>query len=131
MIAVLYVVLILAGCVGHQASAPSQPVPSTQQRVEASSAIGFASRQKLLEHYQKHGSEFGSITIEEYLRKAQAMRDQSVGGDLLEFVRTDGVVTRFDRSTGAFIAFNSNGTLRTFFKPNAGESYFLRQRNRD
>jgi pyocin large subunit-like protein len=130
-IAVLYVVLTFAGCLDHRASAPSQTVPSTQQRAEASSTIGFASHQKLLEHYQKHGSEFGSITIDEYLRQAQVLRDQSVGGDLLKFVRTDGVVTRFDRSTGAFIAFNSDGTIRTYFKPNAGESYFLRQRNRD
>ena len=130
-IAVLYVVLSLAGCLDHQSSAPSQTVPSTQQRAEVSSTIGFASQQKLLEHYQKHGSEFGSITIDEYLRQAQAMRDHAVGGDVLEFVRTDGVVTRFDRSTGAFIAFNSDGTIRTYFKPNAGESYFLRQRNRE
>lgn len=130
-IAVLVVVLTFAGCLDHQVSAPSQPVSSTQQRAGASSNIGFASHQKLLEHYQKHGSEFGSITIDEYLSKAQAMRDQSVGGNLLEFVRADGVVTRYDRSAGAFIAFESDGTIRTFFKPNAGETYFLRQRNRE
>ena len=130
-IAVLFVVLTFAGCLDHQASAPSQTVPSTQQRAGVSSNIGFSSQQKLLEHYQKHGSEFGSITIDEYLSKAQAMRDQPAGGDLLEFVRADGVVTRYDRSTGAFIAFNSDGTIRTYFKPNAGESYFLRQRNRE
>ena len=130
-IAVLFVVLTFAGCLDHQPSAPSQTAPSTQQRAEESSLIGFASRQRLLEHYQKHGNEFGSITIDEYLRQAQVMRDQPVGGDLLEFVRADGVVTRYDRSTGAFIAFNSDGTIRTYFKPNAGESYFLRQRNRD
>src|SRR5258705_9764612 len=85
-IAVLVIVLTFAGCLDHQASAPSQPVPSTQPRSEASSTIGFSSHQKLLEHYQKHGNEFGSITIDEYLSKAQAMRDQPVGGDLLEFV---------------------------------------------
>jgi len=96
----------------------------------ARSAAGFASRQKLLEHYQKHGREFGAISIEEYLRLAQDLRDRPAGGDVLEAVRADGVVTRFDRATGAFIAFNPQLTIRTYFKPNAGESYFRRQAQR-
>ena len=48
----------------------------------------------------------------------------------LEAVRRDGVATRFDRDTGAFIAFNTDGTIRTFFKPNDGERYFRRQAER-
>lgn len=58
------------------------------------------------------------------------MRDRAAGGDLLEFTRADGVITRYDRVTGAFLAFNGDGTIRTYFKPNAGEQYFLRQRDR-
>ena len=42
----------------------------------------------------------------------------------------DGVVTRFDRQTGAFIAYNPNGVIRTFFKPNDGERYYRRQAER-
>jgi len=41
------------------------------------------------------------------------------------------VVTRFDRTSGAFLAFNSDGVIRTFFKPNDGERYFRRQAERD
>jgi pyocin large subunit-like protein len=58
------------------------------------------------------------------------MRDRPVGGDLLEFTRADGVITRYDRDSGAFLAFDADGTIRTYFKPNAGERYFLRQRDR-
>jgi pyocin large subunit-like protein len=110
-----------------------QPPTSSQanQPQSVRTAIGFASRQKLQEHYEKHGAEFGSITIDEYLRQAQTMRDRTPGGSLLEFTRTDGVITRYDRDTGAFIAFDSDGTIRTYFKPNAGERYFERQRYRD
>jgi pyocin large subunit-like protein len=110
-----------------------RPTSTTPPHAAAPSAwanIGFASRERLLEHYQKHGAEFGAVTIEEYLRQAQALRDSPVGGSVLEAVRSDGVTTRFDRSTGAFIAFNSDGTIRTCFKPNNGENYFRRQQQR-
>ena len=93
--------------------------------------VGFASRARLDEHYRKHGAEFGDITREEYLRRAQALRDAPAGGAVLEAVRRDGVVTRFDRKSGAFIAFNANGVIRTYFRPNDGERYFRRQLERD
>lgn len=106
----------------------SDAQPRGAQRVRTE--IGFASRRKLIEHYEKHGREFGSITQDEYLRLAQEMRDRAAGGDLLEAKRADGVITRFDRRTGAFLAFNPDLTIRTFFKPNAGENYFRRQARR-
>jgi hypothetical protein len=56
--------------------------------------------------------------------------DQASGTTILEAVRTDGVVTRFDRTSGAFLAVNRNGTIRTFFRPNDGERYFHRQKER-
>ena len=105
----------------------SFPSPTRDARTE----IGFASHERLIEHYRKHGPEFGSITLDEYLRRAQSLRDSAVGGNVLEVVRSDGVITRFDRATGAFIAFNSDGTIRTFFRPNAGEAYFRRQSERE
>jgi hypothetical protein len=89
--------------------------------------IGFVDARRLEEHYAKHGAEFGHITKQDYLRQAQLLRDARVGGPVLETVRADRVATRFDRQTGAFIAFNPNGTIRTFFKPNDGERYYRRQ----
>ena len=95
------------------------------------SAVGFANRDRLEEHYRKHGDEFGDVSQQDYLRQAQALRDAPAGGSILESVRRDGVVTRFDRRSGAFIAFNANGVIRTFFRPNDGERYFHRQLERD
>ena len=92
--------------------------------------IGFASQQKLVDHYRKHGPEFGAITMEQYLRKAQALRDRQGGETILEDVRPDGVVTRFDRASGDFIAFNENGVIRTYFRPDDGEAYYRRQLRR-
>jgi pyocin large subunit-like protein len=61
---------------------------------------------------------------------AQELRDRPIDGSVLEAARSDGVVTRFDRASGAFLAFNRDRTIRTFFKPNDGEAYFRRQLNR-
>jgi pyocin large subunit-like protein len=93
-------------------------------------SVGFADARRLDEHFEKHGGEFGRITKQDYLRQAQLLRDAKVGDPILETIRKDGVTTRFDRQTGAFIAFNPNGVIRTFFKPNAGESYYRRQAQR-
>lgn len=127
--------LMLGGCSrGGPTSEAGSSVPadvgSQSPTRTARSQIGFASRERLVEHYQKHGREFGTITMQEYLLRAQELRDRWVGGDVLEIVRADRVVTRFERSSGSFIAFNPDGTIRTFFKPNQGETYFRRQGQR-
>jgi pyocin large subunit-like protein len=91
---------------------------------------GFRSRKQFDEHFAKHGREFGNISQEEYLHRAQALRDAPVGGPILEAVKAGGVITRFDRRTGAFGAYNADRTIRTFFIPNNGERYFHRQATR-
>jgi hypothetical protein len=115
------------------ASEPASTTPNTAPRASGgiSRRNGFRSRDALDDHFAKHGAEFGARSAAEYLALAQALRDTIAGGDILEIVRTtDGVVSRFDRRTGAFVAFDRNGTLRTFFRPNDGEAYFQRQAKR-
>lgn len=67
---------------------------------------------------------------EEYLRRAQALRDTPAGGPVLEADKPGGVITKFDRRSGAFGAYNADRTIRTFFIPNDGEGYFRRQARR-
>lgn len=115
-----------------QESAPSVSVlPDKGTPLLSRPDIGFATPQKLQDHFQKHGKEFGEITREEYLRMAQELRDRPAGREILEAVRRDGVMTRFDRKSGAFLACNPDGTIRTFFKPKDGEKYFRRQARRN
>lgn len=133
----------------NKPTAPEQPATRVEERipdnreehranrkdsrtthVALDSRVGFASKQKLTQHYQKHGAEFGEISLEEYLRIAQTLRDRPTSGDLLEHRRADGIATRYEKSTGTFIAFNPDKTIRTCFKPNDGEAYFDRQKNR-
>ena len=129
--------LIGAGC-RHSNSPATTQTPRRQASAGKGQAgapavqpeVGFATRRKFLDHYEKHGAEFGSISREECLRQAQILRDSPVEGDILEARRADGVITRFDRKTGAVLAFNPDLTIRTYFRPNDGEKYFRRQSKR-
>jgi pyocin large subunit-like protein len=98
--------------------------PATDNRRDTP---GFTNHAHLVEHFEKHGAEFPGLTIDTYLQAAQTLRDAPAGGDILELRRSDGVVTRFDKQSGAFLAANRDGTIRTFFRPNDGEAYFRRQ----
>ncbi len=113
---------------GGEESASGSAASSTDTSIQ--SDIGFRSTRKLEEHYVKHGREFGDISQDEYLRRAQILRDRPAGGPILEDVRRDGVVTRFDKDGGSFLAANADRTIRTFFRPNDGEEYFRRQARR-
>lgn len=103
---------------------------STATAIITRPEIGFRSAERLDEHYRKHSGAFGSVSRDEYLRLAQTLRDRPAGGAVRQAVRRDGVITRFDRVSGAFIAFDPDGVIRTFFAPNDGERYFQRQAGR-
>jgi len=110
--------------------APDPETTATDGEQPRHPQIGFRSPELLEEHFRKHGREFHVKTPAAYLRLAQVLRDRPKGGDVLELVRNDAVTCKFDRETGAFIAYDSDGTIRTFFRPNDGEAYFQRQKHR-
>ncbi|MBK8096659.1 MAG: hypothetical protein IPK26_06100 [Planctomycetes bacterium] len=105
---------------------PAEPAP----RAATSHPIGFTSKRSWQEHFDKHGAEFGNIDADEYLARAKALRDAPLSRDVLESKRQDGVITRFHRKTGGFVAFHADLTIRTFFRPDDGEAYFKRQLDR-
>ena len=113
-----------------RAAVSQAPLPPPGAAVAVRTSIGFRSQERLVEHYRKHGREFGSIRMDRYLRLAQELRDRPAGGMILESVRGDGTIVRYDKSSGAFIAFNRDGTIRTFFRPDRGDAYFRSQLQR-
>jgi pyocin large subunit-like protein len=104
---------------------------SQSPKIEFDRSIGFSTYDKWQDHFKKHAAEFGQITAEQYLEMAQKLRDQPASQDIVEFERKDHVTSRFQRSSGNFLAFNRNRTIRTFFKPKDGERYFRRQAKKD
>jgi hypothetical protein len=108
----------------------TKPAKSSNRTDPRLRKIGFRSYEKLHSHYLKHGREFGDITEAQYLAMAQDIRDAPLSKTMVEAEQVGGTISRFDRSTGGFIAFNRDLTLRTFFRPDDGESYFRRAAQR-
>ena len=88
---------------------------------------GFRTQHLLEEHYAKYGKAFGKVSQEQYLRMAQQLRDMKPGRNILESKRPSGGGAKFDRVRGWFVAYDGDGTLRTFFIPNDGVHFFERQ----
>ena len=59
---------------------------------------------------------------------AQLLRDSRPGKNILESKRADGGGAKFDTKRTWFVAYDADGTIRTFFIPNDGIRYFERQR---
>ena len=146
----LVALLVLPRAASHFAPAPA-PVPAGTGAVDSARdasqsaalapeqafepgprhpEIGFRTSDRLEEHFEKHGREFHAGTADDYLRMAQTLRDRRKGRDVLEFVRNDALTCKYDRDSGAFVAYDSDGTIRTFFRPRDGEAYFERQKSR-
>jgi pyocin large subunit-like protein len=141
-------------------SAAEAAVSTPRSRAPFEKSIGFKSRARLESHFEKHGADLGAASAAAYLALAQALRDapiptgspsstrsttsthsqispkttaaasSPISLDVREIVRADGVITRFDARSGAFLAFDTDGTIRTFFKPSDGAQYFERQARR-
>jgi pyocin large subunit-like protein len=109
------------------------PLPQSTREPAApdlNRACDFRDRPKLLDHHERHGADFGSPTPADYLAAACRLRDAPLSQDVLELQRRDGVLCRFRRSDGAFLAYRGDGTILTCFKPGRGERYFLEQGER-
>ena len=102
----------------------SSPDKETQRNVTAIQAQDFAPGQ-LEAHYQKHGGQFGAITIDQYLNQAREILDAPAGNDVLEKMRPNGDILHYRVSTGEFAVMTPHGRIRTYFKTDFG--YWMRQ----
>ena len=80
----------------------------------------------LQDHFDRHGADFAAKSPEDYAAQAWRFRQRARAGGLLVKVDGDGVQRVFDPATGAFAAYNRDGTTKTFFKPGSRD-YFTRQ----
>jgi pyocin large subunit-like protein len=135
VLAALVIAVTVPRAIHHTAPLPIAPAVSAPEPANEPTAshhdIGFRTHALLLEHFERHGRELAAPDAASYLAFAQRLRDREVGGDVLELRRADGVITRLDRASGAFLAFDSDLTIRTCFKPHDGEEYFRRQAGRE
>lgn len=83
----------------------------------------------LPDHFARHGADFGATSPDDYAARAWQFRQRMRAGTVLVKVDEDGVQRVFDPASGAFAAYNRNGTTKTFFKPGSRD-YFNRQPGR-
>jgi pyocin large subunit-like protein len=90
---------------------------------------GFLTDDLLEEHFDKHvirKKDFPHITTElEYLEEADTFCGGVLGANTQEHIRSyDGAKLRYNKKTNVFGIVDSNGFIRTYYKPSGGERYF-------
>jgi len=119
--------------VPRAAAAAGRAPPATNRPVAAEAAAKAPPAREtwgylpsLQDHFERHGADFRARDPEDYARLAWEFRQRAKAERLPTKVDADGVVRVFDPKSGAFAAYNRNGTTKTFFKPNS-PTYFQRQ----
>ena len=92
---------------------------------------GFPSKQKLNNHWSKHGTEYPKMTKDEYLQAAVTLLGKPVNDDVLGHVTADGLVVRYDTKTNDFAKGSPDRGVRTMYKPEDGKAYYDKQREED
>lgn len=77
------------------------------------------------EHFNKHGSEFGYKSKEEYLKGANEVINSSTSKHKTE--AEDGDEIYYDEDKNEIVFISSDGYIRTYFKPSDGINYYNRQ----
>ncbi|WP_148705262.1 hypothetical protein [Methanosarcina siciliae] len=103
---------------------------ASKEVIKSISNYGFKDQKSLTSHYNKHviqGNEFGDITIDEYLKGAQNLVSSDAGGNILTKTRSNGDSLYYNKASNEFAVLSQEGTIKTYFKPEAGENYFRNQ----
>ncbi|MBR1752065.1 MAG: hypothetical protein IJ740_14560 [Ruminococcus sp.] len=87
----------------------------------------FRSDKQYESHYEKHGAEFGDITKEEYLKKANALIKNTSDTILHKIEKEDGDYVFYDSENNEILFLSGDGYIRTYFKPSGGMDYYNRQ----
>lgn len=86
---------------------------------------GFRSQGSLDYHFGRHANELGADTAGAYEQLArQHLNRPADGVNVLEFYRSDGDRLVYDVQNNWFGIVTNDGTIRTFFSPEAGMRYW-------
>jgi filamentous hemagglutinin len=97
------------------ATAPAAPIAPLG---EAAGGVGRRFHpDRLVDHFERHSGDFGARTAAEYEQMADRFLTGPRPEGVLERVRPNGDVVRFDPSTDAFGVVSRDGTSRTFCRP--------------
>jgi pyocin large subunit-like protein len=86
-------------------------------RISGGAPRQFADAAKLLDHYTRHGADFGATSAAQYEAMADTFLNGPRGTGVLQKILTNGDIVRYDPATQAFSLVKADGTLRTHYKP--------------
>ena len=89
------------------------------------SSKSWGNESTLQDHFERHGSDFGAKSPNEYAQKANEFYNNKSKYQVK--VDENGVIRVYDPRTNTFGSYNSDGTTRTFYKPTGGQNYFNSQ----
>lgn len=106
---------------------PAAPpaTPATQPRPPPT-RITWGSLRTLQDHFDRHGADFAALDPDDYAAQAWLFLVRAKTDGLPAKVDSEGVVRVFDSKSGAFAAYNPDGTTKTYFKPGR-RGYFADQ----
>ncbi len=87
----------------------------------------FRTKKQFDGHFEKHGKEFGGITQEEYLKKANDLINNDSDTILHKTEAEDGDYIFYDTVNNEILFLSADGYIRTYFKPSSGIDYYNRQ----
>ena len=108
------------------AAATTTTASITEQEKEYVSYT-FRTKKQFDGHFEKHGKEFGSITQEEYLKKANDLINNDSDTIFHKTEAEDGDYIFYDTVNNEILFLSTDGYIRTYFKPSSGIDYYNRQ----
>ncbi len=100
------------------ANYPDLPICQTpQQQAQQCGGASFANNRTLVSHFNAHGADFGASTPLQYEQQASSFLTGNPSTDVVQSIRANGDIVRFNPVTDEFGVVSDTGTIRTYFKP--------------
>ncbi len=110
-------------------SSISSVTQKAANRTAQNNAQSWGNSASLPDHFARHGADFGARDADDYARMAAEFLRRARAEGFPAKLDNRGTLRIYDPRTGAFGAYNRDGTTKTFFKPGHA-SYFDRQPGR-
>lgn len=87
----------------------------------------FSTQKKYDRYIEKHLSEYGDITPEDYVNTARDLLAAQLSNDIQGFISKDGFTFKYRISTNDFAVGRADGKISTLFKPDKNIEYWKEQ----
>ena len=115
---------------GTKEARPPPPPASSVKLTAPPTERTWGSMRTLQDHFDRHGADFSAKSADDYARQAwEFLQRAKAEGLPAKLDDSDGTLRVWDAKTGAFAAYNRDGTTKTYFKPGSPD-YFVRQPGR-